>query len=163
VNIVFGDGGDDTINLASLPGIATATPTFINGFSGDETISGAGMTGALYFNSGTGADTMTGGSGTNVYEFGAGAAGSAMDIITNFNAAADQIDLTWIGSRFSGVAALGPAANSIAANSVGWQTSGGNTFVYANTTARSEALSSANLKVELLGNVPLTGANFGHT
>lgn len=188
VNVVFGDNGDDTINLASLPGIASAAPSFIYGLAGNDTINGTGMTGTLWFDTGTGTDTMTGGSGANIYEFGAGPrvvspvaarvtagsvtpdlvpgspapAGSTQDIITNFNVAVDLIDLTWVGWRFGSVAPLTASATTIAADSIGWLTSGGNTFVYANTSNRTEALTAANTKIELLGTVALTSANFGH-
>ena len=165
VNIIFGDNGNDTITPASMAGVVASAPTFIYGLSGNDTIDGTGMTGTLYFDGGTGTDTMTGGSGPNVYEFGAGAAastGSAQDIITNFKAAVDLIDLTWVGWRFSDVAALDPTATTIAADSVGWQTSGGNTLVYANTSNRTEALTATNMKIELQGNIALTSANFGH-
>ena len=60
VNVVFGDNGTDTINLASLPGVVASAPTFIYGLAGTDTISGAGMTGTLYFDAGTGNDTLTG-------------------------------------------------------------------------------------------------------
>ncbi len=122
------------------------------------------MTGALYFDSGTaGADTVTGGGGSNVYGFGAAldSSASAMDIITNFNVALDLIDLTGIGAGFGTVAALG-TATSIAAGSIGWQVSGANTFVYANTTNRAETLTAANMKLELRGDVALTASDFLH-
>jgi hypothetical protein len=166
VNVVFGDNGDDTINLASLPGIVASAPSFIYGLAGNDTINGTGMTGTLYLDSGTGNDTMTGGGGMNVYEFGVGGpavTGSTQDIITNFNVAVDLIDLTWIGWRFSGVAALVPAATMIAADSVGWRTSGGNTFVYANASGQPEALAAADMRIELQGNIALSTANFVRT
>ena len=87
---------------------------------------------------------------------------SVWDIISNFRAAADRLDLTWIGCRFSGVTALDPSATTIAANSVGWQTSGGNTFVYANTSGGVESLTATGMKIESRGNIPLTNANFIH-
>jgi hypothetical protein len=188
VNVVFGDNGNDTINLASLSGIAASAPTFIYGLAGDDTINGAGMTGTLYFDAGTGSNTMTGGSGTNVYEFAAGAGivspvaarvttasaspnlvpaspapvATTQDIITNFNVAVDLIDLTWVGWRFASIGSLAASATTIAPDSIGWQTSGGNTYVYANTSFRTEALTATNAKIELLGTVALTSANFGH-
>ena len=136
INIVAGGHGGDTIDLASLPGIATRAPTFIYGLGNGASVDGTGMTGTLYFDSGAGADTMTGGSGANVYEYGsaAGSSSSAMDIITNFNVAVDLIDLTGLGTSFSTAAALAGTDTSIGAGSIGWQTSGGDTFVYANTS-----------------------------
>ncbi len=162
-NVVLGGNGNDTIHLASLAGIATAAPTFISGLGGIDTIDGTGMTGTLFFDSGSGADTMTGGSGVNVFGYGAAAdsTASAMDIITNFSVALDVIDLTGLGAAFTAAVALG-AATTIAAEAIGWQTSGGNTFVYANSGTRTEALTAANMKIELKGVVALTASNFLH-
>jgi hypothetical protein len=189
VNVVFGDNSEDAISLTSLSGIVASAPTFIYGLAGTDTINATGMTGTLYFDAGVGSDTMTGGSGQNVYEFGAGAGisstplglvphspatpglvlasaapiGTVQDVITNFNVAMDLIDLTWVGCRFANVAPLSASATTIAPGSIGWQTSGGNTYVYANTSNRTEALTATNTKIELLGSVALTSANFGHT
>jgi Ca2+-binding RTX toxin-like protein len=122
------------------------------------------MAGTLYFDGGGGADTMTGGDGVNVYEFGAvsDSTGSAMDIITNFNVAVDLIDMTGLATPFSGAAALASGATSLGAASIGWQTVGGNTFVYANTHAQAEALGATDTTIELQGNVALTANNFAY-
>ena len=134
------------------------------GIGGADTINGAGMTGTLYFDAGTGADRMTGGSGHNIYEYAATSDStvSAMDIISNFNTATDRIDLTGLSSRFSSVAALSTTATTLAAGAIGWQVSGGNTFVYANTSGRTESLGSTNMKIELQGAIALTAANISH-
>ena len=164
VNVVVGGAGNDIVDLASMSGIAKAAPTFIYGLGGNDTINGTGMTGALYFDAGAGADVMTGGSGSNVFEYGAvsHSTRSAMDIITNFNVSMDLIDVTGLGTAFNAAAALSSTAHSIAAHSIGWQTSGGDTFVYVNTGNRNEALTSANLKIELFGTVALTSSDFVH-
>jgi hypothetical protein len=164
VNVVVGSGGSDTVNLASISGIAPAAPTFIYGLGGNDTINGAGMTGELYFDAGPGAKIMTGGSGVNDYEYAAASDStkSAMDIITNFHASMDLINLTSLGTAFKSVAALSSSATNIAGHSIGWQTSGGDTFVYVNTGGKAEALTSANMKIELVGNVALTNTDFVH-
>ena len=148
VNVVVTDNGDDTVQLAALPGIVTSAPTFIDGLGGDNVVNGTGLSGTLYFDCGTGVDMMAGGTGQNVYEFAAGAGrpatGTVQDIITNFKATVDLIDLTWVGARFAGVAALGASATTIGADQVGWQVSGGNTYVYANTGVQPEALTPRN-------------------
>jgi len=59
-----------------------------------------------------------------------------MDIITNFNVKLDMIDLTGIGGHFGTPAALGATTTTIGASSIGWQVSGGNTFVYVNSGNR---------------------------
>lgn len=164
VNVVVGSSGNDIVNLASLSGIAAAAPTFIYGLAGNDTLNGTGMTGTLYFDAGAGADTMTGGSGANVFEYGAASdlTKALMDIITNFNVSMDLINVTGLRTAFKSVAALSSTATSIAADSIGWQTSGGNTFVYVNTSSKSEALTSANMKIELLGTITLTSSDFVH-
>ena len=123
------------------------------------------MSGTLFFDGGAGGDTMTGGSGVNVFEYsGVGdSGGSVMDLITNFNVAVDLIDLTGIGGQSANVGALDPNATSIAAGLVGWLTGGGNTFVYANTSDAAEALTAANLAIELRGTIALSSANFAHS
>ena len=164
VNVIVGGSAADTITPSTMTGIVASAPTFIFGSAGNDKIVGTNMTGALYFEGGAGADTMTGGSGTNIYEYGAVAdsAVSAMDIITNFKVAVDKLDLTGISSKFTSVVALSSTATSIAAGTLDWVVSGGNTFVYANNSTKSEALTSANMKIELQGSLALTSANILH-
>ena len=85
-----------------------------------------------------------------------------MDIITNFHAGVDLIDLSGLGRALGAATAIDPSATTIDAGSIGWQTSGGNTFVYVNTAFRMEALGSANMKIELVGSVALTGDSLLH-
>jgi hypothetical protein len=162
INVVAGSA---VIRLSSLPGIVASAPTFIYGSGGNDTLDGSGMTGTLYFDGGAGGDTMTGGSGVNVYEYGGAqdSSGSGAEVITNFSAALDLVDLTGVGGLFAIVGALDPTAATIAAGSVAWRTSGGNTFVYANTSDTAEALFAANLTIELRGTIALTSANFAHS
>ena len=165
IDVVLGASGDDTVSLATLVGAAsTSVPTFIYGLAGNDTINGAGMTGPLWINGGAGADTMTGGSGANFYEYGAASdsTASAMDIITNFHAATDTIDLRGLGGHalsFVGKTGL----KNLAAYSVGYQSSGGNTFVVVNTTGSNQSLSATSMRIELLGSVGLGSGNILHT
>ncbi len=168
VNVVVGASSADTINLASIAGIAAAAPSFIYGLAGADTIVATGLTGPLVLVGGAGADTFTGGSGANRYEYASASEStvSAADIVKNFNVAMDLIDLSGLGSKFSTTTALASAATTIAAGTIGWQaaTIGGaaHTFVYVNNSLASEALTAANMKIDLLGNVALTGANIVH-
>ena len=165
VDVVVGLGkGSNTVNLAAIPGIAPAAPTFIYDLGGADVINGAGMTGKLFISSGQGADTMTGGSGPNDYLYGSAndSSQTAMDIITNFHAASDMLDFTGLGGKALSVGALASNATTVAGNTIGWQTSGGNTFVYVNTGGNSAALSAAAMKIELMGTVPLTAGNIAH-
>ena len=163
LDVVVGSGGSDTVSLATLSGsLATSTPTFVYGLAGSDRIDGTGMTGRLWFEGGAGADTMTGGSGVNDYLYGSASesALAAMDVITNFHASGDVIDLTGLGSTLKYAGQLNKT--SIAGHSVGWQVTGGNTYVYANTGGSVESLTSTNMKIELLGSVSLSSSNIVH-
>jgi len=165
--VIVGSASADTISVASLVGSAgtSATWGFIYGLGGNDTINATGMTGKLFFMGGGGGDTMTGGSGVNTYVYGNGneSTATAMDVIKNFAANKDHIDITGIGSAtltFAGT--LAAAAKSLAADTINVQNSGGNTFVYVNNTGASEALSAANLKIELSGSVAVSALNVTH-
>ena len=164
LDVVIGGSSGDTIDLAALSGsLAAATPTFVYGLAGGDTILGAGMTGHLTIAGGLGADTMTGGSGGNTYVYGAASESSpgAMDIVTNFQVVMDSIDLTGPGA--AGLTyrnQAGPSASSLAAHSVVWRIGGGDTFIYANTSGATESLGATDMRIELQGAVPLTAANF---
>ena len=164
-DVVVGLGkGTNTINLASLPSMTASAPAFIYDLGGSDTINGAGMTGPLFITGGAGADTMTGGSGVNTYLFGSAndSSARAMDIITNFHSGMDILDFTGLGTKFGSVVALGASASSIAGGGIAWQASGGNVFVYLNAGGNSQALTSATMKIELLGAVSLSNSNIVH-
>jgi serralysin len=169
VNVIIGTSGVDTISVATLSAnLGTSTPTFVYGRGSADTLNGSGMTGKLWFVGGGGADKMTGGSGidTYIYSSTSDSASSAMDIITNFKVGVDRIDLTSLGAlQYAGsIQSNGKSGNAdvIAAHSVGWQTSGGNTFVYINTSSAKENITASNMKIELAGNLSPTSSNFLH-
>ena len=164
-DVIVGSGKNDTISIEQLVGgaSAAATPAFIYGLGGNDTVNGTGMTGKLWFVGGPGADTMTGGTGVNDYLYGSvsDSTAAAMDIITNFHAATDLIDLTGIDAakltfvgNFSG--------SRLAADSIGYKVSQGHTYIYVNTTGAQETLSATNMKIELAGSIALTSKNFLH-
>ncbi|MBF7142928.1 MULTISPECIES: putative Ig domain-containing protein [Pseudomonas] len=119
VTAADGKGGtvDDTFNLAvqDMP----ATGSIINGTTGKDTLTGTngndqlfGLDGADTLNGGAGndvlvggagADKLTGGAGADVFRFTAltdsyrTATASASDLITDFDVAADKIDLSALG------------------------------------------------------------------
>ena len=167
IDVVVGSSGNDTITLTSLPGIVASAPTFIYGLGGSDTINAAGMTGTLFIDGGAGADTMTGGSGVNHYLFGAvsDSTSQTMDVITNFKAATDLLDFTGLGTSLSygGTSVSGHHGSlGVSAHSIAVQSSGGNTYVYVNTSGSSESLTATNMKIELVGSVSLSGGNFLH-
>ena len=163
-DVAVATSGNDIVSIATLVGAAsTAAPAFIYGLAGNDTLNGAGMTGKLWLDGGAGADIMTGGSGPNrfLYNAKADSTANAMDIITNFSARKDFIDLTGIGSTaltFVG----GVLGNKLAPGSVGFQISGFNTFVYVNTSGTSEALANADMKIDLTGWQTLGANNILH-
>ena len=159
IAVVVGSSGNDSINPRTL-GIAASTPTFIYSLGGTDTINGTGMTGALTFEVAVGKETMTGGSGVNDYMFGAVADSTpaAMDVITNFGSL-DILDFTsFDGGKLKVAGAL--TGTSVAAGTVGWQTSGSSTFVYVNNSLKSEAFSAADMKIQLNGAISLSSGNF---
>jgi hypothetical protein len=164
LNVVVASSGNDNVSLATLVGgLGIASPTFIYGLGGADKINGAGMTGSLWFAGGAGADTMSGGSGANHYLYGAASdsTNTSTDVVTNFNPAMDVIDLTGLGSSLKYDGELNPKGK-LNAHSVGWQTSGGNTFVYANTSSSNGSAGSTELKIELLGKITLSSGNILH-
>jgi hypothetical protein len=164
LNVVVGSSGNDNVSLATLVGgLGTASPAFIYGLGGADKINGAGMTGSLWFVGGGGADTMSGGSGANHYLYGAASdsTNTSTDVITNFNHSMDVIDLTGLGSSLNSAGELNPKGK-LNAHSVGWQTSGGNTYIYANTSSSNGSADSANMKIELLGKITLSSSNILH-
>jgi len=163
LDVIVGSTAGDTVALATLTsaaGAGSGTPSFVYGLAGADTIDAAGMTGTVMIAGGAGADRMTGGSGLNDYMYGAAGEStvSAMDVIANFHST-DLIDLTGLGTK---LAYAGAVSNKLAARSVGWGQSGGNTFVYVNTTGKAQTLGSVDMKIALLGTVTLTGANITH-
>lgn len=163
LDIIVGSSGTDAINVSALVGATqAATPTFIYGLAGNDAIDASGMTGNLWINGGSGADILTGGSGSNDYLYGAtsDSLSSAVDVITNFNAAADLIDLSGLGTKLLCVGAI--SGTSLNAQSVGWQQSGGNTFIYVDTTTASQTLGATSMAIELQGTPALSSANILH-
>lgn len=164
--VIVGSSGNDTVSVASLVGnLGPTTPTLIYGLGGTDKIDGTGMTSNLWFASGSGSDTMTGGSGINNYMYSStnDSTSSAMDVITNFASAKDVIDLTGLGTslNYSGtIKSKGRWGNTLSGHSIGSQISGGNTYVYVNTSGSSESLTGANMKIGLLGSVSLASGNF---
>lgn len=163
LGVVVGSANGDTINLASLTGsLGTALPELVYGLGGADAINGSGMSSNLWIVGGAGADTMTGGSGPNDYIYGAtsDSTATAMDLITNFNTAADVIDLRGLGISLNNAGRM--SGSTLGADSVGWQSSGGNTFVYVNTSGASERLTAPSMKIELAGSLRLSSGDIAH-
>jgi hypothetical protein len=164
LDIIVGTAGSDTINVAALSGaLGTSTPTFIYGLAGNDRLNGTGYAGKLWIDGGAGADTLTGGSGVNDYLYTAASDSTAMamDVITNFHGGSDLIDLTGLGITLRVAGTIGKN-KPLAAESIGWQSSSGNTYIYVNTSAGSESISGTNMKIDLAGSVSLSSSNFVH-
>ncbi len=170
IDVVVGAAGSDTISLATLSAnLGKATPTFVFGRGSNDVLNGTGMTGPVWFSGGAGADQMTAGTGADTFEYGSvsDSTASAMDVISHFNAGLDKIDLSGLGVTLAIAGTIsgsgkGSTVNSLAAHSVGWQTSGGNTFIYVNTSGAKESITAANMKIELAGSISLSSNNILH-
>jgi hypothetical protein len=166
-DVVVGDNNGDTINLATGShnlGISAETPTFVYGRSGADTISASGMTGPVWIAGGAGADTLTGGSGPNTYLYGAAAESTPamFDTITNFHVALDRIDLSGIGLKALHFQASQFTGSALSPDTIAWQVSGANTFVYVNTSSAGEPPGHADMEIVLNGKLTLTESNFVH-
>ena len=82
--------------------------------------------------------------------------------ITNFHVGVDLLDFTGLGSSFGSLVTLTASASTIGGNSIGWQSSGGSSFVYVTSSANTLTLANAAMKIELLGPVSLTNNNIVH-
>ncbi|MGD0432151.1 MAG: SdrD B-like domain-containing protein [Acetobacteraceae bacterium] len=166
-DIVVGGDSSDTINLTSGAknlGIIPSTPTFIYGLGGDDILNATGMKGPVWLAGGAGGDTMTGGSGINDYIYGSAldSPSWAPDVITNFNVLSDLIDLTGIGQMALSFQSSQLVGDKVLKDSIAWQQSGKNTFVYVNTSGSTEVTGNTDMMIELNGNLKLTAANFVH-
>jgi hypothetical protein len=153
----------DTCNLAALlatAGLGTATPTVAYGLGAAETIDASGLTGPAWLLRAGSGDTFIAGTGADTFLFAAAAESppAAMDVIGNFGSA-DVLYFSGLGASLSNAGSL-VAGGTLAAGSVAWQQSGGNTFVYVNTSGTAEAVGSTDMAIELKGTVALGGANF---
>ena len=168
LDVIVGGSGGSVLSVAGLVGTnAGATPAFIYGGASNDTLNGSGMAGKLWFVGGGGADRMTGGAGGDTYIYGAASdsTATAMDVISNFAASVDVIDLTGLRTALAYAGTIsthGKNANMLAAHSIGFLSSGGDTYVYVNTGSASQGIASASMKIDLAGSVPLTAANFLH-
>ena len=171
VHVVVGGSGGDTINVEALIGGSAfaAAPAIVFGLGGNDTLNGAGMTGPLWLVGGAGADHMTGGSGVNHYLYGAASDStpSSMDVITNFHPSTDVIDLTGVSSTAlhyvgTSLTSFFGGRTELAAHSIAYQVSGGDTFVYVNTSSSAELLTSTDMKMELVGQLTLNTNDFLH-
>lgn len=95
--IAGGEGNDSILATATLTTLDT-----LFGQAGDDTISAATHTGALYLDGGEGNDSIVAGSGIDTVYAGAG-----NDIVRNSGAAADIVDLGEGNDTFAGFAAAG--------------------------------------------------------
>ena len=137
------------------------------GSSGGDSLTGDGGNNKL--TGGGGDDSLSGGLGNDTFVYNAESDStiSSHDSISGFTHGADIIDFTTIAGINATPGAvqglLASAATNINAHSIAWIESGGNTLVYANTTASAEAQGSAQMEIVLLGtSLGLTSADFHH-
>jgi hypothetical protein len=158
LDVVVGGDAQSSLALAQISGFPSTTPSFIYpGSANNVNVDASGLSAKAVFFVGTGADVFTGGSGVNDYVFGA-TANSLADVINNFQASKDVLDFSGLSSHLNLAGLI--SGTSLAADSIGFDTSGSDTYIYANTSDVTEALNASNMRMELLGNMKLTAANF---
>ena len=160
VDVVVG-GTSAAISLSSL-GVSASAPSFVFGVSATTSINATGHTGALWIDGGAGAQTMTGGTGASTYLYDAtgDSTRTAFDTIANFHVGTDVLNFAGLNGSLNSLA-MSNGATTLAAHTVGWLQSGGNTFVYVNNSGSSETLASnIDMKIQLSGAVSLTSSNF---
>ncbi len=135
--------------------VGAAGADSIDGLGGDDTVEGGHGDDRL--DGGAGADRLTGGEGADVFVFrsagGSGVGAGKRDVVTDFVAGADKIDLGAIDAddKVAGDQAFaygGPAPAPVAtANAVTWSVEGGDTVVQADVDGDGRA----DLQVRLAG------------
>jgi len=158
LDVVIANGAGATISLATVLGSANiANASFIYGLGAGETINAAGTTGTAFVVVGGAGDRITAGSGVMdvIFSSTSQSTAAAMDVISSF-ASNDLLDFSGISTALRLAGAVG---SSLSANSIGYQLSGGNTFVYVNSSSGTETLASANMKIEILGSHALSSSN----
>ena len=118
---------------------------------------------------GDGGDNLTGGSGSDTFVFTAitdlhPGAGN-FDTINGFTHNTDHLDFATISGLNSNVEAITVTSlvatpANIAAHTIDIVTTGGNTFIYANSTGASEAIASADMEIHLPSVTGVTSADF---
>ncbi len=159
-DVVVGAIGADTVNLAGQVG--SATPTFVFGLAGADAIDASAMQAHVWIDGGAAADALRLGTGGTTLLYGAASDSTqaATDVISGFNPARDLIDLSGLNRVFTIAGNL--TGTTLASGAVGWQQVGGNTFLYANTSTKAEALGATDMRIELLGQITLATANIQH-
>jgi Ca2+-binding RTX toxin-like protein len=156
-----GAGTDDLLDFENLTG--SASGDVLTGSSGANVLSG--LAGNDTLNGGGGADTLNGGAGIDKFLFTATAdsSPSAPDLIIDFVHGVDIIDFSAIDANISSNASgnqafsFGGQNSNVAANSVTWFESSGNTIVQADVDANT----TAEFTVVLTGvNHNLTASDF---
>ena len=176
--------GTNTVNLTGL----TYNASYIDALGGNDAVTGG--SGTNTFLGGDGNDTLTGGPGNNTLVGGLGAdiltgggtsdnfvykavtdssntanGAKGVDTITDFSSSHDTFDFSGLGTTGSDITTYeGQLANTgtnVAAHSIGWIESGGNTIVYANTSVAAETQAHADMMIILTGvNLGLTTSDF---
>jgi Ca2+-binding RTX toxin-like protein len=156
---ISGTTGNETLDFTNttLTGIAS-----INGGSGNDTILGSLASDIII--GGAGNDTLTGNGGADIFRYTATteAPAGSTEVITDFNQGdLDLIDLSAIDASSSAAGNntfnfIGSSAFSGTLGELRYEHSGGNTYIYANTTGNN----STEMRIMLSGIVNLTSSDF---
>jgi Ca2+-binding RTX toxin-like protein len=169
-DMLVGGGGHDTL----IGGLGTDT---LFGDDGNDSLNGGGGNDTLNGGSGqdvligdVGADTLTGGAGADIFEFGAitHSTVSARDIITDFQAGLDKIDLSGIDANttkgaggnqaFVFLSTAGASFTAAGQLSYRYEFVGGTEYTIVNGNV--DANLGSDFQIALLGHHDLTSGDF---
>ena len=172
VNVLDGGDGVNTASYAS----AMSGVTVDLGITGPQDTLGAGvdtlknienLVGSSFNDTFTGnasANIMTGGPGSDTFRYTAASQSTpaAYDTITDFTSGQDKIDLSALAGLGNGLAATATAPSTIDPHTLLAYVAGGNTILYANTTASTQAIAAADMEIHLTGVTALADTDILH-
>jgi len=171
-NVLDGGDGSDTATYAQAAGPVTVDL----GVAGPQETGSAGIdwlknienvVGSSFddtLTASTVANTLTGGPGSDTFRFTTASASppAAYDTITDFVHGQDKIDLSGLSGLGNALVSTTTVPGTIDPHTVLAVVAGGNTVLYANISASSEAAASADMKIHLIGVANLSDSDIQH-
>ena len=158
--IIYRGAGHDTINGSGNSDIHNAAS---NDDGGNDTIYGGSDT----IDSNNGGDTVIGGFGSGddrfVYLSGADSNAARFDVISDFKAGSDRINLTALGALGLAILALTSTSTSVPAHTIAWlyDSAANETIVYVNPTDHTLSIGDSGLlEIHLQGIATIQASDF---
>ena len=129
-NVSFNLAGNDNVEILSTQSSAGLSAINLRGNALNQAL--FGNAGANRLNGGGGSDTLTGALGADVFLFTTGLGATNIDIITDYNVAADRIEID--NAVFLGLAPGALAAGAFTTNATGTATLGTHRIIYETDT-----------------------------